>query len=68
MITEYIPEELVCEALSEVTNLTIKEGLTPQINIKHSNHFLQEVAKQCRYSKIPSLGISFAIWKHPINS
>ena len=68
MITGYIPKELVCEALNEVTNLTIHKGLTPQINIKNSNHFLQEVAKQCLYSKIPSYGISFAIWRHPINT
>ena len=68
MITGYIPEELVCEALNEVTNLTIQQGVTPQINIKRSNHFLQEVARQCHYSKIPSYGISFAIWTHPINS
>ena len=68
MITGYIPEELVCEALNEVTNLTIQQGVTPQININHSNHFLQEVATQCHYSKIPSFGISFAIWRHPINT
>lgn len=68
LIKGYIPEELLCIALNEVTNLTIQEGLSPKINIKNSNHFLKRVAKQCQYSKIPSYGISFSIWTHPMNS
>lgn len=68
IIKGYIPENLLCESLNEVTNITIEKGVIPKINIKRSNHFLQRVAQQCQYSRIPSFGISFAIWTHPINS
>ena len=59
---EKIKIEYLCEALKEVSNITSERGLIPKMDIKNSNHFLQELVERAGFEKIPSRGISFSVW------
>lgn len=66
-IKMYVPFEYLVAGLNEVTNILIKKCIIPKINISNSKEFLKILAKKCGYRKIPSRGISFSVWTHPIN-
>lgn len=50
------------EALKEVSNIVLENGLTPKMNIKNSNKFLRELAATSGFKRTPTTGVSFSIW------
>lgn len=64
-IKEKIPNEFLSTALNEVTDIVVRKGYAPKINIKNTNFFLQNLARKCKYRKIPSKGVSFSVWIRP---
>lgn len=65
ILKEHLDKDFLCEVFKDVTNKVIDKDLIPKINIKNSNCFLQSVAEECAYRKIPCKGISFSIWTFP---
>lgn len=56
--------EDVAKCLQEVTEKVVQNGLIPQINIVKSNHYLQALARKCKYKMVSAPRVSFNIWKY----
>ncbi len=56
--------EDVAKYLREVTDIVVQKGLIPQINIVKSNHYLQELARKCKYKMVSAPKFRFNIWKY----
>lgn len=64
MIGDDFEFEDVVELLKNVTQKVKEMGMTPQINIKKHNHYLQCLARHCGYKMLGARKFSFNIWKY----
>ncbi len=56
--------EDVVKCLQEVTEVVVQKGLIPQINVVKSNHYLQALARKCKYKMVSAPKFRFNIWKY----